>query len=65
MLAPCGFPWVGTAVAAAVPQRRFGVGRAKLTGTGGFGFPESLSCTSGHIWQLPVLQQGEVTVSPW
>lgn len=33
-------------------------------GTGGFGVPQSLSCTSGHMW-LSVLHHGEVTVSPW
>lgn len=27
--------------------------------------PQSLSCTSGHVWWLPVLHRGEVTVSPW
>lgn len=56
-LCPRGFPWVGTAVAAAVPQRSFGVGRTELMG---FGFPESLSAHLATSGGSAVPQ-----VSPW
>lgn len=58
---PVWLPLGGDSSGCSCPTKEVWGGQGQTNGTGGFGFPESLL----HIWRLPVLQQGKVTVSPW